>query len=478
MEDFTLLLTLRGAIYGRVALVRHEPSQRLFAIKMMSLAHMAAQRAVSGPRVQENGASEMRILRHFGGNRVLRDADDSQHLDDESNDTIDHGCCASVHPQWGESTRSGGSAYQQHHHLQTLHRDFVDATTGARCLVLEFCPFGELYDQLSLTASKRLGIETARALFAQIACGVQFMHAHGIAHRDISLENVLLDTARQCRVSDFGLACQQGTRCHGRVGKTFYMAPEVFVAVSAPDSSSGQSNTGYYDGLKADVWSLGILLFIMVTGAPPFASPSERDARFRVVKSKGLRSLLGIWNMEHRVTSELLDLLVRMLRVDPEQRLTMDQVCAHEWMQPPIDDQLLVCEGSFLDNMTPLSAMEWPEESSDEAVREPQEELGTESERDSGAPRSRKRMKIDIDDHLDLAMRLEPSLADKLQRVHSLLAHESPSGSTTLEPGPPPNASPIMVWTRSGAPTEASRSLFPAVKATGQDSTASAKRTE
>lgn len=475
MEEFTLLRTLRGAIYGRVALVRHEASQRLFAVKMMSLAHMAAQRAVSGPRVQENGAIEMRILRRFGGNHVLRVTDNCQCLDDE----IDNGCCASVHPQWDEHSRHGFADHSQHHHhLQTLHKDFVDEATGARCLVLEFCPFGELYDQLNLAPSKRLGVETARALFSQIAEAVQFMHAHGIAHRDISLENVLLDAARQCRVSDFGLASLQGSRCHGRVGKTFYMAPEVFAAVSDPDNSR-PACLEFYDGLKADVWSLGILLFIMVTGVPPFASPSERDARFRVVKFKGLRSLLGIWNMEHRVTTELLDLLTQMLHVDPEDRLSMDQVRVHMWLQPQIDGQLLVCEGSFLDNMTPLSAMKQPEESGDGAIREPQEELGTESERDrlqtmdSGQLRSRKRMKIDIDNHLDSAIRLEPLLVDKLEQERSLLSHESPSGSTALQTGPPPNASPIMVWPRATVMTEASRSLFPAplAKATKQNTT-------
>ncbi|GLE10938.1 hypothetical protein PINS_up023210 [Pythium insidiosum] len=102
------------------------------------------------------------------------------------------------------------------------------------------------------------------------------MHSNGFAHRDLSLENVLVTDDNTCKVCDFGLAAVADQPSNETVGKMFYMAPEVL---------SGSS----YDPKKADVWSLGVMLFIMLFGAPPVESAAPTDARFKIISTKGIR---------------------------------------------------------------------------------------------------------------------------------------------------------------------------------------------
>lgn len=315
MDDFQYVRTLRGAIYGKVALVRHHGSGALYAVKMMSIAHMRAHTAVAGAPVREDGDAELRILRRLSGNRVFRS---------DARSAAGTTATWSVHPQWDASgvDSSPDSDAADRAGLLWLRKDFVDARTNARCLVFDYCPHGELFDYVD---GRALSAARAHACFQQIARAVRFVHAHGVAHRDISLENVLVDAQQQCRLADFGLATENGVACVGRVGKLFYMAPEVLRSSAPPHE--------HYNGLSADVWSLGVLLFVLVTGAPPFASAADSDARFRVVKEQGVGALLRLWRMDTRVGSDLQDLLARMLTVDAPARIAIDKVCTHPWVQ-------------------------------------------------------------------------------------------------------------------------------------------------
>jgi len=439
MDDFQYVRTLRGAIYGKVALLQHRASGRYYAMKMMSIAHMHAKRAISGPQVREDGDVELRVLRQLSGNYVFAAA-----VDDGS--TVRATC--SVHPQWpAEHPRTPRQQQQRsreynncinHNHILLLHKDFVDQPTNARCLVFDYCPYGELYDQVQMAPQRSLGLETARSFFQQIACAVRFIHAHNIAHRDISLENILVDEHKQCRLADFGLASDYGAACAGRVGKAFYMAPEVLSC----------QQDGYYDGLKADIWSLGVLLFIMVTGVPPFETAGDSDARFRVVKSRGVSQLLCIWQMEDRVTDELRDLLTQMLHVDAQERVSIEKVCSHPWLQDSIDAQALLLEGKFAENMVELVAKSSRGDDTKEgrgmdAFRfaeqrhEPQEELEVAHGSSAGmgaasrAHRLRKRMKISIVADASVPTAIENRYLDSVSEgcdasVPPALAHESP----------------------------------------------------
>ncbi|ETW04532.1 CAMK protein kinase, variant [Aphanomyces invadans] len=214
---------------------------------------------------------------------------------------------------------------------------------GMLCLVLEYCAFGELFDHLARhnqrqphlhpsqpqrmsqpspnkTPPAYMSERQAATWFRQIVDGVRHIHANGIAHRDLSLENVLLDANQHCRICDFGLSSREGKSCLGRVGKTFYMAPEVYFG-----------DHQRYNGFKADIWSLGILLFILLSGIPPLEVPSEIDARFRIIRQEGVQELAKMWGLA--ISNEALDLLSFILRARPEERPSLDEILSHPWFE-------------------------------------------------------------------------------------------------------------------------------------------------
>ncbi|KAG3091049.1 hypothetical protein PI124_g1497 [Phytophthora idaei] len=345
MDSLCLVRPLASAIYGRVLLVRHRSSGRYYALKVMSLPHMRARRAVTGPYVQEDGETELQILRNLGRNLVYaKDDEKTQEEKSIASEAVHHECDVaswSVSPVWSngveDATRTMAGAQLGDQHLLTLHQDFVDWTTNTRCLLFDYCPYGDLFSHVG--SPNGVSLEMARSWFRQVASAVQFLHARNVAHRDLSLENVLLDSFRRCRLADFGLASAAGSSCFGaRVGKILYMAPEVFsrppCRPDTPGSSANTETDGCYNGLQADIWSLGVILFILVTGIPPFEKAGEVDARFRLVSKPGgsVRELLRAWGQENRLPPELRALLDWMLRVDPRQRPTADEICEHDWL--------------------------------------------------------------------------------------------------------------------------------------------------
>ncbi|KAF0697540.1 Aste57867_11783 [Aphanomyces stellatus] len=210
------------------------------------------------------------------------------------------------------------SAKGGHPNIVRMRADFIDA--GFDHFVFDYCGGGELFDVLCATAA--LSPVVVHRYTLQIFSAVQFMHTHGVAHRDLSLENVLLDATHEtCYVCDFGLAASatDGAPRHEVVGKPFYMAPEVV---------AGEA----YAPTRADVWSLGIMLFMMLSGAPLFEVASDKDSRFRYLASHGLPKLVDSWQLGHRFDAASLDLLSHMLAIDPKKRPTMDEVVLHRYV--------------------------------------------------------------------------------------------------------------------------------------------------
>ena len=187
-------------------------------------------------------------------------------------------------------------------------------------LQMEHCSGGDLFTLNEEIHSYRIPEPMLQRLFTEIVSGISHLHSLDIAHRDISLENVLLDERLQCHLCDFGLAAQNASVCHGVVGKLFYMAPEVISASSAS-----------YDGFKADIWSLGVLLFIMLTGVNPFQVANSQDLDFQILEEQSLRALLALYNTE--VPETTVDLLEQLLVCIPNQRFSIEEVEAHPFFQ-------------------------------------------------------------------------------------------------------------------------------------------------
>eukprot|EP00112_Aurelia_sp_Birch-Aquarium-sp1_P005311 Seg160.7_Seg160.8 transcript_id=Seg160.7_Seg160.8/GoldUCD/mRNA.D3Y31 product="Serine/threonine-protein kinase BRSK2" protein_id=Seg160.7_Seg160.8/GoldUCD/D3Y31 len=179
-------------------------------------------------------------------------------------------------------------------------------------LVLEYVGGGELFEYL--VKKKRLQVMEARRFFRQIVSAVDFCHHHLICHRDLKPENLLLDNKKNVKIADFGMASVQPSNCmlETSCGSPHYAAPEVIKGVK-------------YDGRKADVWSCGVILYALVVGCLPFDDDNLRQLLEKVKK--------GVFVIPPFVSNDCRDLLLRMIRVDTAERLTMSEVRQHKFLQ-------------------------------------------------------------------------------------------------------------------------------------------------
>ncbi|OWZ05383.1 Serine/threonine protein kinase [Phytophthora megakarya] len=199
-----------------------------------------------------------------------------------------------------------------HTNVVRFHSEFLHAE-DRWCVVMEFCPGGDLWDLLERTPSNRLPESEARQLFLQCARGLHFLHSHGIAHRDLSLENVFYFRG-MCKIGDFGLSTDAPIRGSGEaVGKAYYMAPEVV-------------NQEAYDAFAADMWSLGIMLFIMLTGSPLTSNAARDNKAFGAFCELGVAKVIDSWGFSDRISPETVGLLDKLLSVNPMERPTASEL--------------------------------------------------------------------------------------------------------------------------------------------------------
>jgi len=204
-------------------------------------------------------------------------------------------------------------------------------------LVLELATSGELFDFLMFTGAFQERI--ARTYAHQLYSALQACHQLNIYHRDIKPENLLLDANFQLKVADFGLSSIQETDqavLQTECGTRSYMAPEVL------------AHTGY-DGSLADVWSAGVVLFIMIAGNPPFQMATRRDWWFNAVS---LGRYDRFWAAHLRSCPHFpqaaQELMNRIFTADASQRATVADVLADPWMRA----EAPLSPGSLRDEMS------------------------------------------------------------------------------------------------------------------------------
>lgn len=189
-------------------------------------------------------------------------------------------------------------------------------------IVLEYASGGELFDHI--LAHKYLKEEHACRLFAQLISGVSYLHQKKIVHRDLKLENLLLDRNRNVIITDFGFANNfedkrddlMATSC----GSPCYAAPELVV------------QDGLYAGSAVDVWSCGVILYAMLAGYLPFDDdPANPDGDNINLLYKYI--LATPLSFPEYITAQPRDLLSKMLVPDPTRRATLEQVMQHSWLR-------------------------------------------------------------------------------------------------------------------------------------------------
>ena len=203
----------------------------------------------------------------------------------------------------------------QHPHPNVIQ---ILDSPNASSIKMKYYSKGDLFDWMDAQSNIPLPISTVRRFFKSIVTGVAHCHGCGIIHRDLSLENVLLDKNLNCVISDFDLSCFKGEICTGIVGKLFYVPPEAYT-------------TDLYDGFSADIWSLGIMLFILLTGMPPFELANRTDVRYQYHLKHGLLDgLLKPWkiNLPHSA----LDLLQQLLDSNPNKRIRVSDILKHPFL--------------------------------------------------------------------------------------------------------------------------------------------------
>ena len=197
-------------------------------------------------------------------------------------------------------------------------------TESSYYIINEFCPGGELYDQINNVFS-----ETQIAvMFRQILSGLAYLHSNNIVHRDLKLENILIKEVEKSKetnedlfvlkIIDFGTAKifdkNKNKQARAIVGSSYYIAPEVL-------------NKKY--SFECDLWSAGVILYMFIVGHAPFDGKSDREIMEKVKKGDYLK------NEERWLNSskEVRDLINKLLKYKPEERLTAFEALKHPWFK-------------------------------------------------------------------------------------------------------------------------------------------------
>lgn len=178
-------------------------------------------------------------------------------------------------------------------------------------LVMEYASGGEVFDYL--VAHGRMKEKEARAKFRQIVSAVQYCHQKRIIHRDLKAENLLLDGEMNIKIADFGFSNEfvPGQKLDTFCGSPPYAAPELF---------QGKK----YDGPEVDVWSLGVILYTLVSGSLPFDGANLKELRERVLRGK--------YRIPFYMSTDCENLLKKFLVLNPGKRASLEAIMKDKWM--------------------------------------------------------------------------------------------------------------------------------------------------
>ncbi|CAD7089214.1 unnamed protein product [Hermetia illucens] len=187
-------------------------------------------------------------------------------------------------------------------------------------LVMEYASGGEVFDYLVLRG--RMKEKEARVKFRQIVSAVQYCHQKRIIHRDLKAENLLLDSELNIKIADFGFSNEftPGSKLDTFCGSPPYAAPELF---------QGKK----YDGPEVDVWSLGVILYTLVSGSLPFDGSTLRELRERVLRGK--------YRIPFYMSTDCENLLRKFLVLNPAKRASLEVIMSDKWMNMGFEDDEL-----------------------------------------------------------------------------------------------------------------------------------------
>ncbi|XP_053490868.1 serine/threonine-protein kinase 33, partial [Ictalurus furcatus] len=210
-------------------------------------------------------------------------------------------------------------------HRHIIHLEEVFETPERMYLVVDLCEGGEL--KKLLQKNKHFSEEETRCIISSLAEATVYLHKHDIVHRDLKLENILVDSYHHSdehaviniKITDFGLSVQKGGVGSGNMlqstcGTPKYMAPEVI--------------DGHEYSQQCDMWSIGVIMYMLLSGEPPFSSNSEEHL-FEMIKEGDLSFSAPVWDT---VSDAAKTVLRCLLKVDPAHRITASELLHNPWV--------------------------------------------------------------------------------------------------------------------------------------------------
>ena len=194
-----------------------------------------------------------------------------------------------------------------HPHLARLYRVLQDGTKVF--IVQEYCgtqTLSQFADQTKISETK------AKRIFEQVVSGVNYMHRHGICHRDLKFSNILISDYGLVKLVDFGFACESTKKQRIFCGTPSYMPPELIKKKE-------------YVPFLVDIWSLGVVLYKLLTGNYPFGACNDKDLENRIEFQR--------YKYNHPLKPEQINLLDNMLRHSPADRMHTDFILKHDWIK-------------------------------------------------------------------------------------------------------------------------------------------------
>lgn len=215
-------------------------------------------------------------------------------------------------------------------HPNIVKLEFVMTSETKVYIVMELLAGGDLFDQV--VVHKKLTEPYARFYFQQLIRGLRHCHTNGVYHRDLKPENLLLDEYRTLKIADFGtsalLTGESSTTTpfssivNTQCGTLNYVPPEIIRL----DESEG------YSGSKADIWACGIILFVFTAGYLPFEHETS-NVLVQLIKR-------GIVSFPTHFSEALVDLITRLLNIDPAERYSLTDIERHPWYFGPVKNHM------------------------------------------------------------------------------------------------------------------------------------------
>nr|CDS25677.1 serine:threonine protein kinase MARK2 [Hymenolepis microstoma] len=205
-------------------------------------------------------------------------------------------------------------------------------------LVMEYASNGEVFDYL--VTHGKMKEKDARIKFRQIVSAVQYCHAKNIVHRDLKAENLLLDESMNLKIADFGFSnnYSAGRKLDTFCGSPPYAAPELFLGRK-------------YDGPEVDVWSLGVILYTLVSGSLPFDGKNLKELRECVLR--------GSYRVPFYMSHECEMLLRKMLVLNPTKRASLLEIMKDKWLNTTFEDNTLQPYKEDLPNYNDPERIQW-----------------------------------------------------------------------------------------------------------------------